>query len=976
MDSKRKGKFFKWLLRIFAAGIACLVGILIGAYLARVEIANYFANLLIARNGFPDSQIQIAELDETTCVINDILLKSDSFELKIDAVEIHYDAAEVWETQRIKSVRVSGPNLFYDLTGPSTFDPQELDKLIKDGLPFPLDTLKIGDASIDLLTEFGKLSYEGSLELTGTEGSEIQANFQAHSLVDALEFDALIGEQTTFSAVASLPDLANAMAAYGIDLQKILPLSTGSSLELSSARLNAKGSFSGIAPQTAEVEISLGPSQFAQPNANVEIDSIHTTLELDAEAIQNINTTTHLSNATYDSFEASESIIKIVAPTLNDISIEFPETRWKSTSGEYGAISASATVKLTEDYAVSKFEVQGTSNELKADPFDFQPFQFSIDGNLDQATLTSTALVNQKLPWLRVENFHATLSGPTTDAPTVNLAADIIATRESSAEAPVAGNWHLTGEIQPNALPQRVKLSVSPNENQALFSTSAATVNGDGTLDLSIRHWPEENQAALELALDASNLTATAEDWSINGVAAQAKLAIKPIELPALLESLDQPKTLIELLARSTQYAFEFQGNEATGPQGTTFKWFSGKLQSHASTADEIPIHATVEIGIGISTLAPEEIQQFTLQTNLESDAQQLTFNTAASLLFEGEPVSIQSRQSISFADESPTSKGEFSIRGIQLISSDILARHSPSLAGTAFSAQLDIEGSPRLADGVWDASASLRLADGAFTQPTEEIAIDGIHAGIDFISVVNLITKPSQSLTADSLRLGDIEAADLNVQFALESAEKLSIEKAKLHTFDGTLALDPFSVSLKDPNTSLTLRFKQISIAPAIAMLDFFDGQVTGRLNGVLPISLVNGYPELGEGYLELDPNTDATFAYNADGFFTSQADADATKKTVGDKLLERLELEPNALLEDALGNLTIQDLRLDLFSKDLPGTPMRIQLAGIADTGNAEIPLNITTNINGTVAELLNFLMRLDSLGLVAAQQQNATQ
>jgi hypothetical protein len=56
-----------------------------------------------------------------------------------------------------------------------------------------------------------------------------------------------------------------------------------------------------------------------------------------------------------------------------------------------------------------------------------------------------------------------------------------------------------------------------------------------------------------------------------------------------------------------------------------------------------------------------------------------------------------------------------------------------------------------------------------------------------------------------------------------------------------------------------------------------------------------------------------------------------------------------------------------MDLFSKDLPGTPMRIQMAGLAETGTARIPLNITTNINGTVAELLNFLMRLNSLGLV---------
>ena len=149
--------------------------------------------------------------------------------------------------------------------------------------------------------------------------------------------------------------------------------------------------------------------------------------------------------------------------------------------------------------------------------------------------------------------------------------------------------------------------------------------------------------------------------------------------------------------------------------------------------------------------------------------------------------------------------------------------------------------------------------------------------------------------------------------------------------------------------------------------MLDFFEGEVTGRLDGALPISIVDGLPVLGEGYLQLDPESDARFVYDAQGFFTQTGEPTAPKKAFSDKLLVRLGLEPNALLEDALGNLNIHKLRMDLFSKDLPGTPVRIQLAGLADTGAAKIPLNITTNVNGTVAELLNFLMRLNSLGVV---------
>jgi hypothetical protein len=155
--------------------------------------------------------------------------------------------------------------------------------------------------------------------------------------------------------------------------------------------------------------------------------------------------------------------------------------------------------------------------------------------------------------------------------------------------------------------------------------------------------------------------------------------------------------------------------------------------------------------------------------------------------------------------------------------------------------------------------------------------------------------------------------------------------------------------------------------------MLDFFDGYVSGRLNGVLPIRIEDGYPIFGEGYLKLDPSEPAQLSYNATGFFTDQGSDPLAKKTLGDKLLERLKLEPNALLEDALESITIQKLRLDLFNKNLPNTPMRIQLEGTADTGNAQIPLNITTNVSGTEAELLNFLTRLDSLGLITDQEPN---
>ena len=324
-------------------------------------------------------------------------------------------------------------------------------------------------------------------------------------------------------------------------------------------------------------------------------------------------------------------------------------------------------------------------------------------------------------------------------------------------------------------------------------------------------------------------------------------------------------------------------------------------------------------------------------------------------------------QQSLRFDELGFSSHGSYSIQDIRLISSDILSRYSPTLIGSAVSANIGLEGELTLKGDSIDTPTVISITDGSLTQSANDVNLNSIQGNIAFDSLADLTTLPSQIISIADLQVGDIEASDLKVMFQLDTANRLIVEDARVQTFDGMLALEPFALSLEDPQAAITLNFNRISVAPAIAMLDFFDGTVTGRLNGSLPINIVDGYPVLGEGYLEVDPSSDAQFSYNAQGYFSNEDYPEGPKKALGDKLLDRLELEPNGLLERALGDLTISDLRVDLFSKDLPETPMRIQLAGIADAGNAEIPLNITTNVNGTVAELLNFLMRLDSLGLV---------
>ena len=105
MDSKRKKIRFLWIVRLVGAGLTCFSGILIGVYLARLEIANFITNQALTRSGFPDLKLRISHLDQSNCIIKDLHLKTDSYELNIDSLHIQFDITEAWNNKTLQTLR-------------------------------------------------------------------------------------------------------------------------------------------------------------------------------------------------------------------------------------------------------------------------------------------------------------------------------------------------------------------------------------------------------------------------------------------------------------------------------------------------------------------------------------------------------------------------------------------------------------------------------------------------------------------------------------------------------------------------------------------------------------------------------------------------------------------------------------------------------------------------------------------------------
>lgn len=970
MDPHSKRPLLRWLFRLSLAGVACLLGIAIGIVVGRKEIATRLANDFLGNYGLEEARIHVAALERDHCEIVDVEVATDSAELSIERIVANYRLNEVRENQRLRKLNIEGVKLSYDLTGPSTFDPQSLDSLIKEGLPFPLEMLNIKRARIELLMDFGTIAFDADLELWQENVSKIQGILNARAPNESIELELAIEDTIDFEAKVSVDNLLASLERYGIALEDYMILPEGSSIRTSDANARATGSFDGTDPKRIEFETRLGPSRLQEPASDIAIESIDAKATWEENALGDLSANLKIENARLDSLLLSSSRIDVTSKDLQDWQGSISETAWSVDETLSGAVQLETSLKLSEDNSLESLRAKLDVPKLNYDAHSIEPFSLSLEGTLDRFILNTSALSSLQLPWLSLAPTRIELASFATQDATVTLNTTLSAKDDDSASTPpIEGSWNLAAHFSPNQDPQILGLTLVPSIENSLISTAGFQVAGNGTLEIEAHHWARKRELAAIATGSASALKFDGPTFNASGLSLDASLETKPISIEELASVIKtkEPRALAQLLTEYISYRFELQGAQAELGDALSLQWFAAGMESSATNDANQPLGSALQANIGIANAAQESLQQISLQGNLSSNLEDHSLQLAGNLLFEGETARFDMKQAIRYEDENLKAEGSFSIQDIRLISSDILSRYSPSMIGAAVSANIGIVGQSILENESLSIPAEIRIEKGSLTQSANDVTLNSIQGTIAFESLLDATTFPSQVIQVAELNIGDIDATDLKVAFQLDDNNRLTVEDARVQTLDGTLALEPFSLSLEDPQAAIILNFNRISVAPAIAMLDFFDGNVTGRLNGSLPISIVDGYPVLGEGFLELDPDSDARFSYNAQGYFTDEASPDGTKKALGDKLLDRLELEPNGLLERALGNLTINDLRVDLFSKDLPDTPMRIQLAGIADTGNAEIPLNITTNVNGTVAELLNFLMRLDSLGLV---------
>ncbi|RME69186.1 MAG: hypothetical protein D6781_09190 [Verrucomicrobia bacterium] len=436
----------------------------------------------------------------------------------------------------------------------------------------------------------------------------------------------------------------------------------------------------------------------------------------------------------------------------------------------------------------------------------------------------------------------------------------------------------------------------------------------------SVRHWLEG--AAREQDPEAGMLP----DWLFRKAEAHVVLSSDRLELPGEMEA----------------------------------RWCRVELEKTRAAPDEPPVQARLDATAGRMTVAGQILEQPRVQAVLSGDLERVRATGRLGAVFGGLEAAAGFEQAVAIDWEKGVLAGEGTFRAdpIVLARSNLPSLFSEALADVVVDGSISAEGTVQWnsATGAWTGRGRLTLNDLAAESAAQRVRASGIAGTLEFDGLPEVKTPAGQEIHVATIEAGDLRFERGRVRFQLLDPRTIRVEAVEAAVFDGRVCAEPFTLRLPDPDLAVDLHFEGLDLGRISAFIKPFRGRMTGRLNGRLPVGLLAGQLVLGEGVFELDRDFPATFSYPAKGMFTANLSAET--------LAEQMNRLPYELLEEGLASVDLEKLRVELFDRDRPGTPVHIELSGKSTTERAVVPFEIETNVNGTVAQVINLFLRLATL------------
>lgn len=245
---------------------------------------------------------------------------------------------------------------------------------------------------------------------------------------------------------------------------------------------------------------------------------------------------------------------------------------------------------------------------------------------------------------------------------------------------------------------------------------------------------------------------------------------------------------------------------------------------------------------------------------------------------------------------------------------------------------------------------AVFALREGRAKDAAGRVDATGIQVDLVIDDVWAVKTRPG-TLRIQEVRSGKLALFNADVEFALETAEKIVVSRATLQALGGNVTTEPFNYFPNLRELEVTVSVDDISVEQVMALTEDLPATASGRVKGYLPLSIDDTGVRLGTGWLEMKQDTAAEVQLHARGLLTGGVSKNSPSYAVLNKI------------ESGLLRLRMTELRLDIRPPNAPpGRSAQLRIKGEPTDPEVKAPVNLDLNVNGPIESLINLSLKND--------------
>ena len=183
------------------------------------------------------------------------------------------------------------------------------------------------------------------------------------------------------------------------------------------------------------------------------------------------------------------------------------------------------------------------------------------------------------------------------------------------------------------------------------------------------------------------------------------------------------------------------------------------------------------------------------------------------------------------------------------------LGKFFPGAAGVRLNGKMQLKGDLILNTGGFNGMVKADFTNGNLLLDKNKLAFEGIRMSLNLPELPKLRSAPGQQIHFSKISLGDIVAQNGRIDFQIESARSLLIEKMHFIWCEGNVESQAIRISPDKKDYRITFYCDRLSLAKVLEQFGAAAASGRGSVNGRIPLQYTQGKIRFDDGFLFSTP-------------------------------------------------------------------------------------------------------------------------